>query len=96
MQRFKKYAMAKGNCNAWQQPIIFGARYGFGRVREANLVGKFDYDKAKVYYSKPAYLRTMQAQLISSTKFSSLELHLVREHLKHFDAMLKRSGFRLP
>lgn len=43
MQRFKKYAMKKGNVDVRLQPRIFGTKYGFGSVLGAGRYGKFVY-----------------------------------------------------
>jgi hypothetical protein len=51
MQRFKLYAMKKGNVDAHNQPRVFGRRYGFGFVPEATQCGKFSYNSTVYKHS---------------------------------------------
>lgn len=93
MQRFKKYAMAKGNVDAHHQPVIFGARYGFGLVPGADqTTGKFIYTLGTAGIYRAAVVAEMHRY--PGEPVETYKAHLV--HLRRLMNSARRHGFHLP
>lgn len=93
MQRFKKYAKEKGNIDDRNQPVIFGARYGYDYVKNADQkTGKFVYKIGTAGIYRAAAVAEM-------FRYPGEPLETYRGHLVHVRRLMesaRRYGQRLP